>query len=68
MADDNWTADWKDAEDAQLDAALSATPAQRLAWLEEAILFAYRAGALPRRDEEEQNPGSCEPQSPPRSS
>ncbi len=68
MSDENWTADWKDAEDAQLDAALSATPAQRLAWLEEAILFAYRAGALSMRAEEEENPRSCEPPSPPRSS
>jgi hypothetical protein len=25
----------------------SATPAQRLAWLEEALEFAYRAGAIP---------------------
>jgi hypothetical protein len=29
--------------------ALDATPAQRLAWLEEAIEIAYAAGALPRR-------------------
>ena len=68
MSDDNWTSDWKDAEDAQLDAALSATPTQRLRWLEEAILFAYRAGALPRRDEEEENRGACEKPLPPRSS
>jgi hypothetical protein len=68
MTSDDWQADWSDIEDAQLDAALSATPTQRLRWLDEAILFAYRAGALPRRDEEEQNPGSCEPQLPPRSS
>ena len=26
----------------------SATPAQRLAWLEEALEFAYRAGAIPQ--------------------
>jgi len=30
-----------------LDSVASATPAQRLAWLEEAIRLAYRSGALP---------------------
>jgi hypothetical protein len=35
-----------DNEHAQLRAWLKATPAQRLAWLEEAILLAYQAGAL----------------------
>ena len=68
MTDNDWRADWSDIEDAQLDAALSATPTQRLRWLDEAILFAYRAGALPRRDEEEENRGACEPPLPPRSS
>jgi hypothetical protein len=68
MVDVNWRADWKAAEDAMLDASLSATPAQRLAWLEEALRFAYRAGALPSRDEEEENLGACEPPSSPRSS
>jgi len=29
--------------------ALDATPAQRLAWLEEAIEIAHASGALPRR-------------------
>jgi hypothetical protein len=29
--------------------AVDATPAQRLAWLEEAIEIAYASGALPRR-------------------
>jgi len=35
---------------------LSATPAQRLAWLEEALELAYQAGALPlktRKDKSE---------------
>ena len=68
MAGDDWRADWSDIEDAQLDAALSATPTQRLRWLDEAILFAYRAGALPRHPEEEENRGPCEPPLPPRSS
>jgi hypothetical protein len=32
-----------------LTMALDATPAERLAWLEEAIAIAHAAGALPRR-------------------
>ena len=35
--------------DALLDSTLTATPAQRLAWLEDAIEIAYRAGALSDR-------------------
>ena len=66
--DSDWRADWSDIEDAQLDAALSATPSQRFAWLEEAIEFARSVGSLPSHDEEEQNQPPCEPSSPPRSS
>ncbi|MEX1046356.1 MAG: hypothetical protein WD757_03295 [Actinomycetota bacterium] len=33
----------------QLRRESEATPLQRLRWLEEAIAFAFRAGALPRR-------------------
>lgn len=33
----------------ELDRALMTTPAQRLRWLEDAIAFAFRVGALPRR-------------------
>jgi len=32
-----------------LQQSLSATPAQRLAWLEEALELAYQAGALPSK-------------------
>jgi hypothetical protein len=39
---------WAIHRDAQIDAWLTTTPAQRLAWLEEAIVFAHHAGALPR--------------------
>jgi hypothetical protein len=42
----SWQAGWKDNERAQLRSWLKATPAQRLAWLEEAIKLAYEAGAL----------------------
>ncbi len=48
----DWQVDWDSHRDAQLAAVAAATPAQRLAWLEEAIRFAYRTGALPRRDQE----------------
>ena len=42
--------DWNAADQNLLSATLSATPAQRLAWLEEALRVAYASGALkPRR-------------------
>lgn len=42
-------ADWEADRREKLAAGLALTPAERLAWLEEAIAFAHRAGALPRR-------------------
>jgi|CXWL01.1.fsa_nt_gi hypothetical protein len=43
-------ADWNAADQNLLSATLSATPAQRIAWLEEALSVAYSSGALkPRR-------------------
>ncbi len=36
---------WDGVKDAELDDALRATPAQRLAWLEEALKLAWMAGA-----------------------
>jgi len=43
-------ADWNADDQNLLSATLSATPAQRLAWLEEALRIAYASGALkPRR-------------------
>ena len=42
--------DWNAADQNLLSATLAATPAQRLAWLEEALCVAYASGALkPRR-------------------
>lgn len=42
--------DWNAADQCLLAATLSATPTQRLAWLEEALHLAYASGALkPRR-------------------
>ncbi len=41
---------WQANDQSRLDATLAATPAQRLAWLEEALRVAYASGALkPRR-------------------
>lgn len=39
---------WEQHRRDQLQRTSSATPLQRLRWLEEAIAFAVRAGALPR--------------------
>jgi hypothetical protein len=50
-------ADFRAAEDHALDASLAATPSQRLAWLEEALAFAFRVGALPRPDETNERNG-----------
>ncbi|MFL5797681.1 MAG: hypothetical protein ACJ77A_07070 [Actinomycetota bacterium] len=44
---------WVQNERDRLTVGREATPAQRLAWLEEMIRVAYRTGALPRRDESE---------------
>jgi hypothetical protein len=40
---------WEEHRRAELDGVLKTTPAERLRWLEQAIEFAFRAGALPRR-------------------
>ena len=51
MADkDDWECGWEDARRRALTAGLEATPAQRLAWLEEMIALAHRNGALPRKE------------------
>ena len=44
-----WDVTWADVEQAQLETMLSATPMQRLAWLEEAMRLAYASGALEAR-------------------
>lgn len=36
---------WDEVKEAELDDALRATPAQRLAWLEEVMKLAWLAGA-----------------------
>lgn len=54
---------WERHRREQLLRFLEATPAQRLAWLEEMILLAHRTGALPRRGEEA--PAAVPPGAPP---
>lgn len=51
MADEKSTewGSWAANEAEKLTLGLRATPAQRLAWLEEMIVLAYRSGALPRK-------------------
>lgn len=44
--DSTWRADFAAAAERTLDASLAATPSQRLAWLEQALAFAYKVGAL----------------------
>jgi hypothetical protein len=46
---DSDSGSWASNDEQKLTIALRATPAQRLAWLEEMILLAYRSGALPRK-------------------
>jgi hypothetical protein len=43
---EDWRCDFDAARDQLIDAALSTTPAQRLRWLEEALRFAQKVGAL----------------------
>ena len=45
---ERWAATWAGVERAQLETVLtSTTPAERLAWLEEAMRLAHASGALP---------------------
>ena len=44
----DWPVTWAAQRDDQLARTLAATPAQRLAWLEEMIRLAFLTGALPR--------------------
>ena len=41
-----WVGTWAEVEQAQLETMLRATPAQRLAWLEEAMRLAFASDAL----------------------
>ena len=44
---------FKETEHQLLKRSWAATPAQRLAWLKEALELAYQAGALPLRNSKE---------------
>jgi hypothetical protein len=46
-----WDATWAGARRQHLESTLAATPAQRLAWLEEMLELAHRSGALARLDQ-----------------
>jgi hypothetical protein len=47
---DDWRFEtWEEHHERRLTSGLEATPAERLAWLEEALRLAHRCGALPRR-------------------
>lgn len=48
-AGQDWGGSFEDAWKRQVLAGLSVSPAERLRWLEEAIRFADKAGALPKR-------------------
>ena len=43
-----WDLSWEDSRRRQLTAGQDASPAQRLAWLEDMIALAHKSGALPR--------------------
>ncbi len=43
---ESWDASWEGTQRQHLEATITATPEQRLAWLEEALQLAYLSGAL----------------------
>lgn len=47
----DWNGDFTAAEERALESSLAATPSERLKWLEEALAFAYRVGALKSREQ-----------------
>jgi len=47
-----WRADFRAAEERVLEASISVTASERLRWLEEALRFAAKMGALPRRGDD----------------
>ncbi|HET7437842.1 MAG TPA: hypothetical protein VFN10_24260 [Thermoanaerobaculia bacterium] len=48
--DGDWRGDFASAEDELFERMAALTPAQRLQWLEQALTFAYRAGALKEKE------------------
>ena len=43
----DWRADFRAAEDRVLEASLAVSASERLRWLEDALAFAAKMGALP---------------------
>lgn len=52
-----WHVDWDEQRRWQLRSTAAASPAQRLAWLEDAIRLAYSSGALDRARREREGGG-----------
>jgi len=52
---EDWQADFAAAEERRRQAALSVSAAERLRWLEEALRFAAKVGALPQKDDSDRN-------------
>lgn len=48
-----WRGDFAAAEERVLEASLALTPEERLRWLEEALRFAARVGAVRDRESQE---------------
>ena len=53
-AEHDWPVSWEASREAQFRAMARATPAQRLAWLEQALRMAQASGALSRAETPEQ--------------
>jgi hypothetical protein len=55
---DRWDVTWEASRIQTLRSTLAATPAERLAWLEEALELALRAGALRVKQDPGETPGA----------
>ncbi len=53
---ERWVASWDSVRQAQLEAGLTATAEQRLAWLEDAMRLAQASGALAARRDRSARP------------
>jgi hypothetical protein len=56
VPDGDWQADWDSHRQWQLTASMHASPAERLAWLEEAIELAWKCGAHPALHDARRSP------------
>lgn len=53
--DGKGSAGFEAAEEHRREASLSASASERLRWLEEALRFAWKVGALPKREDERES-------------